>query len=93
MIDRTDASVPEVDLGDSLHSIQSSIKKILDLVENDEVAQSTFEIVALKCEYVAEFSSLDARVNNTGCDFIKRLTRSYENAESRGLLRSGLDPS
>jgi TetR/AcrR family acrAB operon transcriptional repressor len=93
LIDRMGQNMPAVGLGDPLQSIQSSMTQILHLLENDEVARTTFEIVALKCEYVDEFALLDTQVIKTGCDFMQKLTRSYENAQRQGLLRDSIDPA
>jgi TetR/AcrR family acrAB operon transcriptional repressor len=93
LIARMDERLPADDNGDPLQSIASSMIEILYLIENDDVARTTFEIVMLKCEYVDEFASLDLQVIKTGCAFMQQLTRSYENARKRGLLRDDLDPA
>jgi len=93
LIARMDENLSAADLADPLQSIQSSITQILQLIESDEVARTTFEIVALKCEYVDEFALLDTQVIKTGCDFMQKLTRSYESAQKQGLLRDGIDPA
>jgi len=93
LIDRIDENLPAEDSGDPLRGIQASMAEIMRLLNEDEIARTTFEIVILKCEYVDEFASLDSRVIKTGCAFIERLTRAYENAHKKGLLRGGADPA
>jgi len=93
LIDRIDENLPAEDSGDPLRGIQASMAEIMRLLNEDEIARTTFEIIILKCEYVDEFASLDSRVIKTGCAFIERLTRAYENAQKKGLLRGGADPA
>jgi TetR/AcrR family acrAB operon transcriptional repressor len=92
LIDLTDGNLPAEKSTDPLRGIEASMIAMLNLLKNDEVARTTFEIVALKCEYVDEFASLDGRVIKTGCAFIEKITKAYKDARKKGLLRSGLDP-
>jgi len=93
LIDLIDENLPAQSPGDPLRAIQTSMNEILRLLKEDEVARTTFEIVNSKCEYVDEFSRLDTRVTRTGCAYIQKLTRAYEDACGKGLLRSGADPA
>ena len=93
LIDRIDGALPAGNPGDPLRAIQTSMSEILRLLKEDPVARTTFEIVTLKCEYVDEFASLESRVIKTGCAFIEKITRAYEDAQKKGLLREGIDPA
>ncbi len=93
LIHRIDEALPATAPGDPLSSVQASMIEIVRLLKEDEIARTTFEIVVLKCEYVDEFASLDSRVINTGCNFMEILTRAYENARKKGVLRIDLDPA
>lgn len=93
LIDSMDETLPAANPGDALRGIQASMAEILRLIKEDEIARTTFEIIILKCEYVDEFTSLEGRVIKTGCDFMQKLTRAYENAQKNGLLRDGIDPA
>jgi TetR/AcrR family acrAB operon transcriptional repressor len=93
LINVIDEAIPAENLGDPLRSIQTSMTEILRLIKEDEIARTTFEIVTLKCEYVDEFASLESRVIKTGCDFMEKLTRAYEIARQKGVLREGADPA
>jgi TetR/AcrR family acrAB operon transcriptional repressor len=93
LIDLIDGNLPAQYPGDPLRNIRASMIEILRLLRDDEVARTTFEIVNSKCEYVAEFSRLDSRVMKTGCAYIQKLTRAYEDARQKGLLRTGADPA
>jgi TetR/AcrR family transcriptional regulator, acrAB operon repressor len=93
LIDSIDGTLPEDNPGDPLRGVQASMSEILRLLKEDVIARTTFEIVTLKCEYVDEFALLDSRVIKTGCAFVKKMTRAYEDAKKRGLLRKGINPS
>ena len=93
LIDRMDELLPADDPGDPLQSIRSHMCEVLQLIERDETARTTFEIITLKCEYVDEFASLDTQVIKTGCDFMQKLTRAYTNAQKNGYLRRGSQPA
>jgi TetR/AcrR family acrAB operon transcriptional repressor len=93
LIDRIDETLPADDSADPLFGIQASMAEIVRLLKEDEIARTTFEIVILKCEYVDEFASLDSRVVKTGCAFMQKLTRAYEDAKKRDLLRENMDPA
>ena len=92
LIDRMDELLPVDDPGDPLQSIRSHMYEVLKLIECDETARTTFEIITLKCEYVDEFASVDTQVIKTGCDFMQKLTRAYKNAKKNGYLRQGSNP-
>jgi len=91
LIDRMDEALPTS--SDPLRSIQESMNEVMRLLKEDEVARTTFEITILKCEYVDEFASLDNQLIKTGCNFMQVLTRAYETAHQKELLRPGLDPA
>lgn len=93
LIDRMDKSLPANHPGDPLQDVKESMLEIVRLLNEDEIARTTFEIVVLKCEYVDEFASFDSRVFKTGCNFMEILTRAYESARKNGVLRPGLDAS
>jgi len=77
---------------DPLCAIGANMLEMLHLLESDEEVRTTFEIIALKCEYVDEFASLDNYVLKTCCAFIETITKAYEQAKKLHLLREGLDP-
>lgn len=91
LIDCMDEALPATHPGDPLQGIKESMLEIVRLLEEDDIARTTFEIVMLKCEYVDEFASFDSRVLKTGCNFMEILGRAYENARKNGVLRPGLD--
>ncbi len=93
LIDRMDELLPADDPGDPLQSIRSHMLEVLELIERDESARTTFEIITLKCEYVDEFATVDTQVIKTGCDFIQKLTRAYTNALKNGYLHHGSKPA
>ncbi|MDZ4262234.1 MAG: TetR family transcriptional regulator [Pseudomonadota bacterium] len=93
LIDQIGENLPDSDQIDPLRNIQESMNEIVRLLQEDDIARTTFEIIILKCEYVDEFASLDNRVLKTGCNFMQILNRAYENAQAKELLRPGLDPA
>lgn len=93
LIDRIDGAMPAENPGDPLQSLRAGMSEILRLLREDPIARTTFEIVALKCEYVNEFASLESRVFKTGCAFVQKATRAYQQAQAKGLLRDGADPA
>lgn len=92
LIHHIDETFPATD-PDPLRTVQASMNEIVRLLKEDEIARTTFEIIILKCEYVDEFASLDSRVIKTGCNFMQILTRAYENAHKKELLRPNLNPA
>lgn len=93
LIDQIGENLPDNDQIDPLRNIQESMNEIVRLLQEDDIARTTFEIIILKCEYVDEFASLDNRVLKTGCNFMQILSRAYQNAQAKELLRPGLDPA
>ncbi len=93
LIDQIGENLPDNDQIDPLRNIQESMNEIVRLLQEDDIARTTFEIIILKCEYVDEFASLDNRVLKTGCNFMQILNRAYENAQAKEMLRPGLDPA
>jgi TetR/AcrR family acrAB operon transcriptional repressor len=93
LVDRIDGVMPADNPGDPLQGLRAGMSEILRLLQEDPVARTTFEIVTLKCEYVSEFTSLESRVMKTGCAFVQRATRAYQQAQEKGLLRKGIDPA
>ena len=93
LIDHIDESMLANNLDDPLRNIEESMKEIVQLLQEDEIARTTFEIIHFKCEYVDEFTTLDNHAIKTRCNFMQILNRAYHSAHGKGLLRSGLDPA
>jgi len=93
LIDHIDENLLISYSSDPLHGIKASMNEIVRLLNEDEIIRTTFEIIILKCEYVDEFASLDSRVIKTGCNFMKILNRTYDEAKKKNILHPGLDPA
>jgi len=91
LIDGIDGNLLADQTGDPLGAIGAYMLGMLQLLETDDEVRTTFEVVALKCEYVDEFAALDNYVIKTCCAFIEKITKAYEQAKRLGLLREGLD--
>ena len=93
LVDEVDGFLLKEDLNDSLEGIERSLLTIIRLLEENEVARQTFEIMFFKCEYVEEFTVLLSHWTEVCNDFVRKFTLAYERAKSKGQLREGLIPS
>lgn len=91
LIDRVDENLLPADLDDPLQGIQSSMLAILNILESDEAARTTFEIIIFKCEYVDEFLHAHTQPMGAACNFRQKLLSAYESAQRKGQLHVGTD--
>ena len=93
LIDGIDENLPAVELDDPLQGIQSSMTAILNILENDEIARTTFEIITFKCEYVDEFLHAHTQPMKAACNFKQKLLTAYDHARCKGQLQTDADPA
>lgn len=93
ILDRMDANVTSPNNADPLESIRQNMHEVLALLEQDKTANTTFEIISLKCEYVDEFEIVDSQVLEVGYKYIQKLTIAYQLAEQLRQLRDNLSPA
>lgn len=93
MLDHVDKTLIGRSAGDPLASIENTLLDILRAVEEDEATRQAFDIMILKCEYVSEFAEVLAQIMKPGNDFTRKLEGAYREAQTKELLRKGLDPS
>jgi TetR/AcrR family acrAB operon transcriptional repressor len=86
-----DRVVFDAEANDPLGGIEHALQEIIRILVDQAQTRETFEILAFKCEYVGEFSSMK------GCtagqmDFLGMLTDAYRRAAAKGQLRLPVDP-
>lgn len=96
---RDEAKLPMVDQvvfheddADPLGGIERALQILIRILAEQPEVRETFEIISFKCEYVDEFAQV---LQNASCqlEFLDKLTRAYERAQSHGQLRAGFTPS
>jgi TetR/AcrR family acrAB operon transcriptional repressor len=91
-IDRTDSELLEDGKRDPLACIEQFLARTIAGVEACAEIRQTFEIMAFKCEYVAEFESELANHRRKATEIADRLTAAYGHAKRLKLLRRDLSP-
>jgi len=79
-------------LRDPLNAVADALKAVFVLLENDEMARQTLEILLLRCEYTGELADALQLVFESHRHLQELLQGTYERAATQGLLRAGLDP-
>jgi TetR/AcrR family acrAB operon transcriptional repressor len=75
-----------------LDAIEASQIEFFRVLEDCAVLREVFEIMLLRCEYVAEFADVLAEANRPALEYLERIQRVYRLAADKGALRAGLDP-
>ena len=90
-LDPVYASLMSPDVANPLDAIEASLKVFFDLLENDAIVRQTFEIMALRCEYVDEFASVLYETIRPNRNMLRDLKIRYAQAAEGGFLRPGLE--
>jgi TetR/AcrR family acrAB operon transcriptional repressor len=91
-IDRTDSELLDDGRRDPLGCIEHFLLGTVKAVDACPEIRQTFEIMAFKCEYVAEFEGELSNHRQKAAEIAKRLTSAYGQARRLGLLREDLSP-
>jgi TetR/AcrR family acrAB operon transcriptional repressor len=92
MLDRTDVALLEMGRNDPLRCVQKFLNGMVDAVATCAETRETFEIMAFKCEYVAEFEGELKGHRGKAVEIADRLTVVYRRAKALKMLRAGLAP-
>ncbi|CAK0751538.1 TetR/AcrR family transcriptional regulator acrAB operon repressor [Gammaproteobacteria bacterium] len=92
LIDRIHSTLLAEDLADPLDGIEQTLAELFRNIQECHVVQQMFEIMFLRCEYVDDFAAVLEEINKPGFDFLRNVEIAYRRAETKGTLRSGLDP-
>jgi TetR/AcrR family acrAB operon transcriptional repressor len=93
IIDHIESALSRGNESDPLSGIERFMKGIIETLESDRCARETFQILAFKCEYVAELrKELEGQVASFG-ELAELLKRAYRNAKRAGQLRAELRPA
>ncbi len=92
LLDRGHSLILAEDLADPLDGIEQTIQALFQSILECEKVRQMFEIMFLRCEYVDDFAGVLAELNKPGLEFLEKSKIAYCHAESKGTLRSGLDP-
>ena len=77
---------------DPLSDIEQFLLAWLETLGEDTAARQTFEIINFKCEYVDEFGQVGRQTLSRCQELVDNLTRTYQLAQDKGLLRADLNP-
>jgi len=92
MQERTDALLFSEAFADPLDAIQAAMIEFFRVLDDCSVLREVFEIMVLRCEYVAEFASVLDEANRPSIEFRTKMENVYLKAAAKGTLRPGLDP-
>lgn len=93
MQERTDAILNSESYANPLDAIEAALKDFFQVLEECPTLRQVFEIMVLRCEYVAEFASVQSEVNKPAIEFVEKVERAYRRAAAKGALRPGLEPA
>ena len=89
---RLDSLLLAEELVDPLEGIEQALNEFFHTLEEHPEVRQIFEIMASRCEYVDEFTSVRAKVNKPAMDFLGKVEVAYQRAQEQGTLRLGLEP-
>ena len=92
MLDRTDVAQLDAARNDPLACVEKFLNGMVDAVAGCAEIRQTFEIMAFKCEYVAEFESELQAHRNKAIEIAETLTSVYRRARRLKQLRADLTP-
>ena len=92
LLTRLDGLLLAEGLTDPLEGIEQALNEFFRTLEERPDVRQIFEIMASRCEYVDEFTSVQAEVNKPAMDFLIKVEVAYRRARERGVLRPGLEP-
>ena len=92
LLTRLDGLLLAEGLTDPLEGIEQALNEFFRTLEERPDVRQIFEIMASRCEYVDEFTSVQAEVNKPAMDFLIKVEVAYRRAQERGVLRPGLEP-
>ena len=90
LFDHTD--VADADDPDPLGAIERFLRGVIDRIASDLQTRRTFDILALKCEYVDEFRPELKRHAKRSADLKSKFARVYERARGMGVMRTDIAP-
>ncbi len=92
MIERTDSLLFSPAYADPLDAIEASLIEFFRVLEDCPVLRQVFEIMILRCEYVADFARVQEEVSRPALAFLQKIITRYRDAAARGTLRENLAP-
>jgi len=92
LIDRTDVTLLALSRADPLGCVQQFLLGTVSAVTSCAETRQTFEIMAFKCEYVAEFEKELEEHQRKSAEIFNLLAKVYRRARSIGQLRSDIAP-
>ena len=92
LIDRTDVSLLAMSRADPLGCVEQFLLSMLSAVTSCTETRQTFEIMAFKCEYVAEFEKELDEHRRKSAEIVEVLAKVYRRARRVGQLRAGITP-
>lgn len=93
MVERTDAILFASTYDNPLDAIEASIMEFFRVLDDCSVVREVFEIMISRCEYVDEFSAVEAEVGRPALSFLEKIETMYRKAADRCLLRAGILPA
>lgn len=91
-VNQVDAFLLSESIADPLDAIEQSVLAFFDTLSTCPEVRETFEIMALRCEYVDEFAQVLQEVHKPSLNFLANLKLAYRRALDLGAMRAGLDP-
>lgn len=92
LFDHTDHILFSADNPDPLDALGQSLKEFFRIMLSCPEVLQTFEIMTLRCEYVAEFAPVLAELNRPAKEeFFQKLQTIYRRALEKGGVRAGFD--
>lgn len=92
LVARGDELLFSSEFANPLDAIEAAVKEFFRLFLENEMLREVFEIMALRCEYVDEFSSVQQEVGRPVFEFLEKMKCLYQQASEKGCLRGGFEP-
>lgn len=92
LIDRMNFALLSASDEDPLAAIEVFLTNLFEAIAGDKPTLSTLQIMAFKCEYVAELQGELARQTRRCQELVSQLTTVYQRAQRSGVLRRELAP-
>lgn len=91
VVARGDALLFSSGFANPLDAIEAALKDFFRGFLEYGVLREVFEIMALRCEYVDEFASVQEEVGRPAFEFLEKMKSVYQQASDKGFLCGGLD--
>lgn len=92
MVERADSILAPGNHINPIDAVELALIDFFKVLDECVALREVFEIMALRCEYVDEFDSLQLEVQRPATELLEKCNSAYSRAAAKGMLRAGFDP-